>query len=136
MDYTFYLLPIKILLEGKKGNEGLIVLNKEINRAHIVAFVDKVSITEDGGYIIADDGTGAMLVLLSRYLANKVKDVKECDVVEAIGDLEADEKGVMLRARNIIKINIARYAYNKIKCIEELKYYWNYGTSKGIPTTA
>ncbi len=135
MDYTFYLLPIKLLLQGKKGNEGEIILSKEINRAHLVAIVDKVSFNEDGGYLIADDGTGAILVLVSRYLANKLNDLKEGDAIEVIGEIEMDEKGVMLRAMKIVKINLLRYAYNKIKCIEELKYYWNYGTA-GLSSNA
>ncbi len=127
MDYTYFMLPLSVLKEGnmnKDPNGGFVSFKSiDIYKMHVVGSIAAIEINQEtkGGYLIIDDTFSSVLVHFQSTMFNNIDEFKKGDLVEILGDIDIYNDTITLSLRNIIKIGLSRYSFNKIESIKNMR---------------
>ncbi|MCL5009849.1 MAG: hypothetical protein M1433_02645 [Candidatus Parvarchaeota archaeon] len=126
MDYTFFMLPLKVIENTERGSdeEGNFILygGRKIYRLHLIGTIAAIEVNEESGsgYFVLDDTFSTILVHFQTPLFNMFTDISRGSSVEVLGTIDIFNDSLTLRLGNIKKVTLERYSYNKIQSIKNM----------------
>jgi RPA family protein len=126
MDYTFFMLPLKVLenAESGSGDDGNFITysGKKIYRLHIIGTIAALETNEESGsgYFVIDDTFSTILVHFQRPFFHLFSDITRGNMVEVLGTIDLFKDSLTLGLNNIKKVSLSRYSYNKLESIKNM----------------